>query len=71
MSWLELRCDPEITEKENHRGESDVMRPAGGKRVGDAVGNWAVLKGVADNRCRKKEKGPGEDDRHHAGVIHF
>jgi hypothetical protein len=44
LRWLELRGDPEITEKENHRRESDVMWPAGGKRVGDTVGDRTVLK---------------------------
>ena len=68
---LELRGDPKITEKENHRRQHDVMWPAGGKRVGDAFGGRTVFKRVADNRRRKKEKRPGEDDRHHAGIIYF
>ena len=71
LRWLELRGDPKITEKENHRREHDIMWPAGGKRVGDAVGDRTVFKHVADNRRRKKKERPGKDDRHHAGIIHF
>src|SRR6266545_2020281 len=43
----------------------------GGKCAGDAVGNRAVLKAVADDGRGKKEQSPGEDDWHHTGVIHF
>src|SRR5213076_1976299 len=59
---LKLRGNPEITEEENHPRQNDVMRPAAGKRGGDAVGNRAVLKTVADDRRGKKEQRPGKDD---------
>src|SRR4030095_7876599 len=67
LGGLKLRRDPEITEEENHRRESDVVRPAVGKLASDAVGNRAILKTVADDRRRKKKQSPGEDDRHHTG----
>src|SRR6266542_2561199 len=63
--------DTEITKKENHRLESDVMGPSVGNCAGDAVGNRSVLKAVADDGRGKKEQSPGEDDWHHTGVIHF
>src|SRR5881628_199448 len=44
LSRLKLCGDPEVTEKENDRSESDVMRPAGRKGVGDAIRSGTALK---------------------------
>src|SRR5262249_60967332 len=46
LSWLKLRGDPEVTEKENHSRKSDIMRPASGKRGGDAIRSGTILKAV-------------------------
>ena len=47
------------------------MRPAVGKLGGDLRGCGAVSKSVLDNRRWKEKQSPGEDDWHHAGVVHF
>src|SRR2546430_2682835 len=71
MPLIKLRLDPEITKKENHRRESDVMGPAGGKRAGNPRGCRAISKSILDNCCWEEKQRPGEDDGHHAGIIDF
>src|SRR5207249_10475717 len=71
LGWLKLRRNPEITEKENHCRESNVMGPAGGKRAGNPRSCRAVSKSILDNCCRKEKQRPSEDDGHYAGVIDF
>src|SRR5437764_8633679 len=47
LGRLKLRSDPEVTEEENHRRKSEIMRPAGRKRCSNAIGSGTVLKAVA------------------------
>src|SRR6267378_1132470 len=65
LRWLELRGNPKITEEKNHGRESDIMRPAVGKRAGDLPGCRAVSKSVLNNRRGKEKQRPGEDDWHY------
>ena len=47
------------------------MRPAVIERADDPGRDGAVLANVANDRGREEQQGEGEDDRHHARVIHF
>ena len=47
------------------------MRPASGKRGGDAIRSGTILKPIAHNGGREKKQCPREDDWHHPGIIHF
>ena len=66
-----MRRHPEITEEENHRGQNRVVQPAGRKHVRDRLRGPAFLEGDAHDRRGEKQKRPGENDRHHARVIHL
>ena len=47
------------------------MEPACCHRVGELFGEPTVLEQETDDGGRKQQYGPGENDRHDAGVIHF
>src|SRR5258708_40275081 len=68
---LKLGGDPEIAEKENHRGENDVMQPSGRKHLRDLPRGRTVWKRPAHDLIWKQQECPGEDDRHDTGIIHF
>src|SRR5215469_11674027 len=71
LGGLKLRGDPEVTEKEDHCRKSDVMWPPGRKRCSNSIRSGTVLEAVAYDCCREQKQRPGEDDRHHARIIHF
>src|SRR5438046_6833193 len=62
LRWLKLGRNPEITEEEDHAGKNDVMRPPVGKGAGDLRSRRTILKSETNNRGRKEEQRPGEDN---------
>src|ERR1700730_10242938 len=55
LSRLKLRRDPEVTEKENHRGKKNIMRPAVRHRIRNLIGDATVFANETDDRRREKK----------------